>query len=596
MRNDFFLLRDRLVDERLEPEGDILRPIDSRAGRELGRDGDLPLIGRRHQLDRNCGEDEECRDHRSGAQPHHGRPVKEGAVQEAAISLVDAVQRTLAHREQAARDPAALVGRGWQLQHPRAQHRHDRHRNEQRHQQREHDDDRQLLEHDARHAGQEEQRHEHGHVGQRRGQDGRPDFLGPLDGRLHAALARFHVPEGVLEHDDRGVDDHAHAERQPPERHRVQRVPAEIEQREGADDRDRDRDADDHCRANLPQEQEDDGHDQDAPQPRGFLHGRDRAADEDGTVVQDGEPDAGDFLIQPGDLLADAVRHPNGVLAGLLLHAHAHARPAVDAHQLPAVFRRVLHLRDVAQVHRYPLAGHHHQAAYVFQIPELSLVAHQVSQIALVDLPKGSVLVFRAEQGDDAVDGEVECGDLLFGELHVNLAAQAAVHGDRRHPCDPLEARCQFVFRQLTQRDAVEVPLDADAHNRHGIRIELEDLGRLRLLRQPTARAVDPVSHVVSRFVEVGAPDEVQRHAARALGGGGLQPLESRDRADGLFDGARDELLDLERPDAGVPDPDGQAGVLDVGHEIDRQPGQGDHPKQDHHRHDHEHRDGPVNG
>ena len=58
---------------------------------------------------------------------------------------------------------------------------------------------------------------------------------------LHAGLALFHVSEGVLEDDDRGVDDHADTERQASERHRVQREAREVEQGERADDRDRNR-------------------------------------------------------------------------------------------------------------------------------------------------------------------------------------------------------------------------------------------------------------------------------------------------------------------------------------------------------------------
>ena len=79
-----------------------------------------------------------------------------------------------------------------------------------------------------------------------------------VDRRLHPRLPVLHVPERVLEHDDRGVDDHADAERQPAERHRVQREAGEVEQRERADDRNRDRRADDDRRAQVAQEEEDD--------------------------------------------------------------------------------------------------------------------------------------------------------------------------------------------------------------------------------------------------------------------------------------------------------------------------------------------------
>ncbi len=119
-----------------------------------------------------------------------------------------------------------------------------------------------LHEEDARDAGQEEQRHEDGDVREDRGQNRRPDLLAAFDRRLHARLALLHVPEGVLEDDDRGVDDHADAERQAAERHRVQREAGEVEQRERADDGDRNRETDDERRAPVAQEQEDDADDE----------------------------------------------------------------------------------------------------------------------------------------------------------------------------------------------------------------------------------------------------------------------------------------------------------------------------------------------
>ena len=86
----------------------------------------------------------------------------------------------------------------------------------------------------------------------------------PSIGGGHPVLAHVQMPVRVLEHDDRGVDDHADAERQPAERHRVQREAAEVEQRERADDRDRNRRADDERRAEVAQEREDDQDDEDA--------------------------------------------------------------------------------------------------------------------------------------------------------------------------------------------------------------------------------------------------------------------------------------------------------------------------------------------
>ena len=189
-------------------------------------------------------------------------------------------------------------GRGFlvrRLQPARAEHRHDRDRDEERHRQREHHDDRELREHDARRARQEEQRDEHGDVRQRRGENRRPDFLAAVDRGRHPVLAHVQVAVGVLQHDDRRIDDHADAERQTAEGHRVQREAAEVEQRERADHRHRNRRADDQRRAEVAQEREDDQHDEDAADHRVLLHVVDRALDEDRVVLRDRHLDAGHF-------------------------------------------------------------------------------------------------------------------------------------------------------------------------------------------------------------------------------------------------------------------------------------------------------------
>jgi len=142
----------------------------------------------------------------------------------------------------------------------RAEHGHDGDGNKQRHRQGEHHDERKLREQDARDALQEEQRDEHGDVRERRRQDCRPDFLAAVDGGRHPVLAFVEVAMGVFEHDDRRVDDHAYAERQSSEGHRVQCEAAEVEQRKGTDDRHGNRRADDQRRPKVAQEGDTDPH------------------------------------------------------------------------------------------------------------------------------------------------------------------------------------------------------------------------------------------------------------------------------------------------------------------------------------------------
>ena len=77
----------------------------------------------------------------------------------------------------------------------------------------------------------------------------------------------------------------------------------------------------------------------------------------------------------------------------------------------------------------------------------------------LVDFAERDVLVLGPEHVDDAIDREIERGDLLLGQLDANLPAQAAVDGHGGHAVDALETRRQRSLGHFAQRHAVEVAL-----------------------------------------------------------------------------------------------------------------------------------------
>ena len=386
----------------------------------------------------------------------------------AAIPFVHAVQRALAERVQPAAESLALVWRRRQHEQLRAEHRHQRHGHEQRHQQREDHDDRQLAEHEARDTGQEEQRHEHGDVRQDRRQNRRPHFLAAVDRRRHPVLAVvLHVPERVLQHDDRRVHHHADPERQSAERHRVQREPREVEQRERADHRDGDRGADNQRRSEIAQEQEDDDDDQDRPDHHVLFHRVDRAFDELGAVLDDRQLDAGHFAVDASDLRPHELRDLDRVRPRLLLDLHAHTRASVDAHHRPDVLGGVLHVRDVLHVHGDARLRQQDEIADLIEVRELALAPDQVRHVAAIDLAERDVLVLRLQDVHDAIDREIERLNLFLRELDVNLPAEAAVDGHRRDPGDALEPWRQRVLGELAQRHAVVVvALDPEAHDR----------------------------------------------------------------------------------------------------------------------------------
>ena len=216
--------------------------------------------------------------------------------------------------------------------------------------------------------------------------------------------------------------------------------------------------------------------------------------------------------------------------------------------------------------------------------------------VALVDLAERRVLVLLPQRLDDLVHRQVERGDLLLRQLDVDLPAQAAVDGDRRHAVHALEARRELVLRHLAQRHRVEVALDAELHDRQRVRVELEDGGRVGVLGQAVAHAVDARADFVGGLRQVRAPVEVEAHLAVAFRRRGFDPRQARHGADGLLDRPRDQLLHLERADAGVAGAHRERAAA-------RTPASGRPaggvseitPEQRDDAADHEHRDGPLN-
>ena len=89
--------------------------------------------------------------------------------------------------------------------------------------------------------------------------------LRAVERRLQPRLAHLHVPDDVLQHDDRVVDDEADRERERHQRQVVEAVAERVHHRERADDRERQREAGDDRRRDVAQEQEDDEDDEARP-------------------------------------------------------------------------------------------------------------------------------------------------------------------------------------------------------------------------------------------------------------------------------------------------------------------------------------------
>ena len=232
------------------------------------------------------------------------------------------------------------------------QHRHQRHRDDQREQQREADRQRLVAEQLAGDAGDEHHREEHGDRRERRGGDRRADLAGAERRRFDARAAFLAVPDDVLQDHDRIVDQHADRERDAAERHDVERQVEHVHHDEGADHRHRDREAGNEGRAGVAQEQVEDQDREQAADQRGLAHLADRRGNELRLVVDELHLAAGRQRL--GELLdahADAVGELHRVGVAFLVDGELDGLAAVHARDRLAVLVAARDRGDVAQVH-----------------------------------------------------------------------------------------------------------------------------------------------------------------------------------------------------------------------------------------------------
>ena len=137
---------------------------------------------------------------------------------------------------------------------------------------------------DALHEGHRDEHRDDRHGG---GQHREADLGGAVARRGVVVLAALEVPDDVLAHHDRVVDQQADRQRQRHQGHGVERHAREVHDDERGDDRDGQREAGDHGRAPRVQEAE---HDQDGQQRadhQGLLDVAHRLADRDRSVPDD---------------------------------------------------------------------------------------------------------------------------------------------------------------------------------------------------------------------------------------------------------------------------------------------------------------------
>ena len=125
-----------------------------------------------------------------------------------------------------------MLQRVRRLEEAAAQHRRQAYRDQAGHQDRDADRDRELVQQPADDPAHEQHRDEHRDQRDGHRDDGEGNLLRAVVGGAHRRLAHLHVPDDVLEHHDRVVDDEADRERQRHQRQVVEAVVEQIHHRE----------------------------------------------------------------------------------------------------------------------------------------------------------------------------------------------------------------------------------------------------------------------------------------------------------------------------------------------------------------------------
>ena len=185
----------------------------------------------------------------------------------------------------------------------------------------------------ARHQGQ---RGEHQQRAEARHQLGHRHLARAQVGRLLRASAQAQVPVGVLQADDRAVDQRADRQRQAGQRHDVDRVARGVQADEGRQDRDRDRQHGDRRHPPLAQEQQDHQRAEHRAEHPLLDQALDRLADVDRLVHDDlqVDPGAGQPRLHRLERPLERVDHLERAGAELAEDGDVDLALAVDAHDV----------------------------------------------------------------------------------------------------------------------------------------------------------------------------------------------------------------------------------------------------------------------
>lgn len=532
-------------------------------GRAFRRDddgGEEPAVVGRDELALERAEDEHRRDDRERRRSRGHPPVRHGAAERARVPARHRIEAAL----QRAVDPP--VARR-DAQNLGAEHRRQRERDDAGEEHRARHRDAELVEQASRRPLQEGERGEDRDERERRGDDGEADLARAVRRRRLGVLAQlFLVAVGVLEDDDRVVHHDADGEREREQREVVDREAEEVHDRERPDDAGGDREAGDDRGAEVPQEEEDDEDDEPGGDEQRLLGVADGALHEHRPIEADVDVHAGwQRTLDHRQLGAHYVGHLNQVGLRLAHDTNGDRGRSLEAQDAALVLGAELHARDVAQLHRLPVAARDGEVREL--VCRLQLAERADGELAPLGLDAASrdLDIAGADRGLDVLHREPARAQLGGGEPDAHREAPLPDDLCAPHAGHRLQARLDETVGDVRElEEVVVVAGEREVEERLGVGVLLGDHRLEDLLRQPPAHARHLVAHVLRDGLDVAVEVELERDVAELLGAGGGERAEPGHGVELLLQDVRDRRLHDARIGAAEKGGDGDDGRIDV--------------------------------
>ena len=349
------------------------------------------------------------------------------------------------------------------------------------------------------------------------------------------------MPDDVLEHHDRIVDDEADREREGHQRQVVEAEPEQVHHREGGDQRHRQGQAGNDRRRQVAEEQEDHQHDEDDREHQRELHVVHGVANRQRLVGADVELGRGRHLFEerrqhPLDLVHDR----DHVGARLALHRQVDAAVALVPRHLLVDLDAVVDVRNLVETDRVAVAVGDDALPEGRGPHQLPVRLQDERVVVAVDGAGREIDVGIGDRGRHLVDPDRVGGQLLRVHVDAHRVLHRRVDADGGNTAHHRQALGQDGLGELVEHGQGQ-RLRAEHEVQHALlrRIHLLIGGRRRHLRREPGLG-DRGLDVLGGRVDVAAQVELQRDARQPLLAGRGHGVQTRDAGQLFLERQRD--------------------------------------------------------